>query len=86
MTLIDRARRWIQRLLGIDKIQKELLDLRQENERLMELFKEHDKAITYIAIVHARAFKDIMANFKTILEPQKRQTISQKKPDDDLIN
>ena len=86
MTLIIRARQWVQNFLGIDKMQKEIENLKQENERLMELFKEHDKAITYIAIVHARAFKDIMANFKTILDPQKRQLSAQKKTDDDLIN
>lgn len=86
MNLTNRVKSWLQKFLGVDAMLCQISELRQENERLTELFKEHDKAIAYIAIVHGKAFKEIMLQVKTALEPQKRQSFIQKKPDDDLIN
>jgi hypothetical protein len=79
-------RTWLHKLLGIDKMRKELDDLRQENEQLKSLFNDHDKAIAYIAVVHARAFSEIMASFRALTTPQGKRFSAQKKSDDDLIN
>ena len=49
---INQLRRWFQSILGVDKMQEEIDKLKIENEKLMELFKEHDKAISYIANDH----------------------------------
>lgn len=84
--LAHHIRSWLHRLLGIDKMRKELDDLRQENEQLKTLFGEHDKAIAYIAVVHARALSEIMASFRALTTPQSKRFSAQKKSDDDLIN
>ena len=86
MRLGLRIRAYLRSLLGIDKMQTEIDELRAENEKLMVLFKEHDKAIAYIAVIHSKAFKDIMTYFKMISSGAKAPAPIQKKPDDDLIN
>lgn len=86
MKLGSRIISYLHRLLGVDKMQAEIDSLRLENERLMELFREHDKAINYIAVIHTKAFNDIMTYFKIITADPRNPAPSQKKPDDDLIN
>lgn len=86
MILAQVTRTWLHKILGIDKIHKEINDIRQENEQLKALFNDHDKAIAYIAVVHAKAFNEIMASFRTLTSPQGKRFVMQKKSDDDLIN
>lgn len=86
MTLSRHITAWLHKLLGIDKMRKEIDNLKQENEQLKALFNDHDKAIAYIAVVHAKAFSEIMASFRTLATPQSKRFVVQKKSDDDLIN
>ena len=66
-------------------MQKEIDELRNENQQLLALFNEHDKAIAYMAIVHSKAFKEVLTYFKATSKEPNRSLVY-KKPDDDLIN
>lgn len=85
MNIFKHAQQAIHQILGIVSMKKEIDELRNENQQLLALFNEHDKAIAYMAIVHSKAFKEVLSYFKaTNKEP--RSSLVFKKPDDDLIN
>jgi hypothetical protein len=67
-------------------MQVEINELRVENEKLLALFNEHDKAIAYMAVIQSQSLKDIMSYFRLLTSSNRSAASAHKKSDDDLIN
>lgn len=83
--LITKIKNALAKFIGIDALQKQIIDLQNVNKELEERLKEHEAAIAYVSVLQIKTMKDTLAFFNAI-NPKKKVQIPSKKTDDDLIN
>lgn len=78
--------KFVKDVLGISKLQEEVIDLRRENLELKSLLNEHEQGIAYIAVIQSRMLKDMLQLVSSFNSTNEKKALRSKKPNDDFIN
>ena len=88
MIILTYLKKFLQNLLGISDIVKNVEDLQKQNVILATHVLDHQKTIALLAVTHARNLKDILAMVDELSGKRKEAhlKIKRQKDDDGVVN
>jgi len=85
MIVFAKIIKHIKEFLGILDIEHNISDLKIENERLLSIIKDHEKDLSYIAVIQVRTIRDL-SSIASMIEHKNKPLKFTRKPDDDIVN